>query len=144
MKIFLDTSVLIATFYGDHEHHEASIRLFARHEKDDLFCGAHSLVETYAVLTGMPGQRKAAPHEAMLFLSDIRARVRPVALDETEYFVLTQSSSDQGLTGGSIYDALLGHCALKAGAKILFTWNTKDFLRLFPENPAWARRPDTV
>ena len=33
MKAFLDTSVLVAAFYGDHEHHEPSIELFLRYEK---------------------------------------------------------------------------------------------------------------
>ncbi len=30
MKAFLDTSVLVATFYADHEHHRPSIDLFLR------------------------------------------------------------------------------------------------------------------
>jgi predicted nucleic acid-binding protein len=33
MKAFLDTSVLVATFYADHEHHEPSFKLFVRQEK---------------------------------------------------------------------------------------------------------------
>ena len=32
--------------------------------------------------------------------------------------------------GGAIYEAILAHCALKAKAKVIYTWNTKDFLRL--------------
>jgi hypothetical protein len=32
--------------------------------------------------------------------------------------------------GGAIDDAILGHCALKAKAQTLYTWNVKDFLRL--------------
>ena len=38
-----------------------------------------------------------------------------------------------GVTGGGIYDALLGHCALKAKAEIIYTWNVKHFKRLGPE-----------
>ena len=33
MKGFVDTSVLVATFYGDHEHDAASIALFVRLDK---------------------------------------------------------------------------------------------------------------
>ena len=58
MKAFLDTSVLVATFYGDHEHHELSIKLFLRYEKSAVCCGAHSLAEVYASLTGMPGKER--------------------------------------------------------------------------------------
>jgi hypothetical protein len=38
-----------------------------------------------------------------------------------------------GVTGGGIYDAVLGHCALKAGAGTIYTWNVKHFNRLGPE-----------
>ena len=39
-------------------------------------------------------------------------------------------SAGLGIAGGAIYDAILGHCALKAKAQTLYTWNVKDFLRL--------------
>jgi predicted nucleic acid-binding protein len=58
VKAFLDTSVLVATFYADHEHHPPSIDLFLRFVKKDACCGAHSLAEVYATLTGMPGKRR--------------------------------------------------------------------------------------
>jgi predicted nucleic acid-binding protein len=35
VKAFLDTSVLVATFYADHEHHSSSIDLFLRFGKTD-------------------------------------------------------------------------------------------------------------
>jgi predicted nucleic acid-binding protein len=33
MKAFLDTSVLVPVFYGDHVHHAASLELFTRFPK---------------------------------------------------------------------------------------------------------------
>jgi len=33
VKAFLATSVLVATFYGEHERHEPSFALFLRHKK---------------------------------------------------------------------------------------------------------------
>jgi predicted nucleic acid-binding protein len=45
MKAFLDTSVLVPVFYGDHPHLAASLDLFVRLNKEDGACGAHSLVE---------------------------------------------------------------------------------------------------
>jgi len=137
VKAFLDTSVLVATFYADHEHHSASINLFLRFGKKDACCGAHSLAEVYATLTGMPSPRRVSGDEAMLFLGDIRERLTVVALDEQEYFQMVEASAAANLAGGAIYDAILGHCALKANAEVIYTWNTKDFLRL---PPAIARR----
>jgi predicted nucleic acid-binding protein len=130
VKAFLDTSVLVATFYADHEHHPPSIDLFLRHGRTDVCCGAHSLAEVYATLTGMPGKRRVSGDEAMLFLGDVRERLTLVALDEEEYFQVAQACAAGGLASGAIYDAMLGYCALKAQAKAIYTWNTKDFLRL--------------
>ncbi|MCK6684197.1 MAG: hypothetical protein L6R30_17485 [Thermoanaerobaculia bacterium] len=48
MKAFLDTSVLVATFYADHELHPPSIDLFLALPKVDACCGAQSLAEVYA------------------------------------------------------------------------------------------------
>ena len=71
MKAFLDTSVLVATFYGDHEHHPSSIDLFLRYKKPQVCCAAHSLAEVYATLTGMPGKDRVDAATAFLFLTDI-------------------------------------------------------------------------
>jgi predicted nucleic acid-binding protein len=82
VKAFLDTSVLVATFYGDHEYHHPSIELFLRYEKRDVSCGAHSLAEVYATLTGMPGKNRAGPDETLLFLGNIRERLTVIALTD--------------------------------------------------------------
>jgi len=64
VKASLDTSVLVATFYADHEHHAPSIDLFLRFGKNTACCAAHSLAEVYAILTGMPGSRRVSGNEA--------------------------------------------------------------------------------
>ena len=132
MKAFLDTSVLVATFYGDHENHDPSIELFLRYGKREVCCGAHSLAEVYASLTGMPGKDRASVDEAMLFLGDIRARLKVITLTYKEYFEAVEAAAALGVTGGGIYDAVLGHCALKAGAETIYTWNVKHLRRLGP------------
>ena len=140
MKAFLDTSVLVATFYADHPHHSPSADLFFRFGKNESCCAAHSLAEVYATLTRMPAPRRVSGDQALLFLMDIRAHLSVVALDAGEYFQVLESGGALGLAGGAIYDAVLGHCALKANAEAAYTWNTKDFLRL-PE--AISRRVKT-
>jgi len=142
VKAFLDTSVLVATFYADHENHPASINSFLRFEKQDVCCSAHSLAEVYATLTAMPGQRRVTGHEALLFLCDIRDRMTIVALSEQEYFQMVEESGEAGLAGGAIYDAILGRCALKANAQVIYTWNTRDFLRLPAAVASRVRTPE--
>ena len=141
MKAFLDTSVLVATFYADYENHPSSIDLFLRFGKKDACCGAHSLAEVYATLTGMPSRRRVSGDEALLFLGDIRERLTVVALDEQEYFQMAEASATANLAGGAIYDAILAHCALKAKAEVIYTWNTKDFLRLPPAIAGRVKNP---
>lgn len=141
MKAFLDTSVLVATFYGDHERHPPSIDLFLRFGKKDACCSAHSLAEVYATLTGMPAKRRVSGDEALLFLDNIRERLTLVALDEQEYFQVAEACAAAGLASGAIYDAILGHCALKARAAAIYTWNPKDFLRLSPAIASRVKDP---
>jgi predicted nucleic acid-binding protein len=81
----------------------------------------------------MPGKNRATSDEAMLFLGNIRDRLSLVALTEAEYFEIVEASAAAAVTGGGIYDAVLAHCALKAGAKTIYTWNVKHFKRLGPE-----------
>lgn len=130
MKAFLDTSVLVATFYDGHEHHKSSFELFVSQEKGGGCAAAHSLAEVYSVLTGMPGKERASGDEALLFLGNVRDRLTIVNLDPDEYFRVAEAAAGAGLTGGGIYDAILGHCALKAKAESIYTWNIKHFARL--------------
>jgi predicted nucleic acid-binding protein len=142
VKAFLDTSVLVATFYADHEHHQRNIDVFLRFGKSDACCGAHSLAEVYATLTGMPPPRRVSGEQALLFLGNIRHELMLVALNEQEYFQVTEAAAAAGLAGGAIYDAIVGHCALKVDAEEIYTWNTSDFLRLSPRIAARVKTPD--
>ena len=142
MKAFLDTSVLVAAFYGDHEHHVPSLDLFLRFGRNRACCGTHSLAEVYATLTGMPGKWCVGGDAALLFLSDIREKLTLVSLNEREYFEVLEEAAAVNLAGGAVYDALLGKCALKAKAETIYTWNAKDFLRLSPAVAARVSLPD--
>jgi len=141
VKAFLDTSVLVATFYAHHEFHRPSIDLFLRFKKNQTCCGAHSLAEVYSSLTGRTGRDRVSGDEAMLFLGDIRERLTIVSLDVQEYFKAIEASSALGIAGGAIYDALLAHCAIKAKAEVIYTWNAKDFTRLGREIAARVKAP---
>lgn len=141
MKAFLDTSVLVATFYNGHEHHKSSFELFLNQGKGRGCAAAHSLAELYSVLTGMPGKERASGDEALLFLGNIRDRLTIVSLDPEEYFRVAEAAAATGVTGGGIYDAILGHCALKAKAESIYTWNVKHFKRLGEDIAARVRNP---
>ena len=126
MKGFFDTSVLVPVFYGDHAHHGASLELFIQFDKATGCCGAHSLAEVYSTLTRMPGKHRISGEQAMLFIGSIRERLSVIALGVDEYFDALQASAALGIVGG-IYDAMLAHCAIKAKAEAIYTWNARHY-----------------
>jgi predicted nucleic acid-binding protein len=77
----------------------------------------------------------------MLFLGNMEERLSLIALDAEEYSKAVMHSAESGVVGGMIYDALLAHCALKARAEIIFTWNVEHFRRLGPEVAKRVRTP---
>ena len=141
VKAFLDTSVLVATFYGEHEHHEKSIGLLSQQKKSAGCTAAHCLAEVYSVVTGMPGKNRASPDEAMLFLHDVCERLTTVTLDEGEYLQVLVDVAASSIVGGIVYDAIIARCALKAKAQTIYTWNTKHFNRLGGPIASRVREP---
>lgn len=141
MKVFLDTSVLVATFYGEHEHHEPSISLFLQQKKSTGCTAAHCLAEAYSVVTGMPGKDRASADEALLFLRDVRERLTMVTLNEGEYFKVLEAAAAAGISGGTTYDAIIAQCALKANARVIYTWNGRHFSRLGAHVASRVKKP---
>ena len=125
MKAFFDTSALVPVFYGDHEHHELSLSRFVEFNAHDACCGAHSLAEVYSTLTGMPGKHRVTTDQAMLFIGTIQERLSIISLESHEYAEAVAKWSRLGIVGGSIYDALLASCALKARAETIYSWNLR-------------------
>jgi predicted nucleic acid-binding protein len=101
----------------------------------------HCLAEVYAVVTGMPGKDRASPDEALLFLNDVRERLGLITLSEPEYFKALEQAAAAGILGGTVYDALIAKCALKANAQVIYTWNVKHFNRLGENVAARVRQP---
>jgi predicted nucleic acid-binding protein len=75
----------------------------------------------------MPGKHRISGDQAMLFIGDIRERLTIIALTGNEYADALQQAASQGIVGGGVYDALLAHCAIKAKAETIYTWNTRHY-----------------
>lgn len=141
MKSFFDTSVLVATSVEVHEHHERSFALFTRADRKTACCAAHSLAELYATLTRLPGTARMSADQALLILDSVEERLEIVSLDAREYRQAIQDAANAGIVGGTIYDALIGWCALKARATRIYTWDVADFQRLGAEIAEKVRTP---
>jgi predicted nucleic acid-binding protein len=89
--------------------------------------GAHSLVEVFSTLTRMPGKHRINGEQAMLFIGTVRQRLALVALNGDEYADALDASAARGIVRGTIHDAMLAHCALKAKAEAIYTWNQRHY-----------------
>lgn len=141
MKWFFDTSVLIPVFLEEHIHHDASLEAFAAADKKKACCAAHSLAEVYSTLTRLPGRHRLSGDQALLFLEEIEERCILISLDASDYYSALKTAANAGIVGGTIYDALLGHCALKMNVETIYTWNLDHFKRLGPEVAKRIRTP---
>lgn len=142
MKGFFDTSVLVPVFYGNHVQHRASLDLFIQFDKATGCCEAHSLAEVYSTLTRMPGKHRiSSAEQAMLFIGSIRERLSIITLTGDEYADALHASSARGIVGGGIYDAMLAHCAIKAQAEMIYTWNARHYSLCAPEVTQRLRTP---
>ena len=141
MTRFFDTSVLVAAVLEEHEHHEQSFLALSKANRSSAFCGAHNLAEVYATLTRYPGKQRLSADQALLSLSVFENRLTIVALDAKEYVVAIRRFAAIGITGGTMYDALIAACALKAEADVLYTWNIGHFLLLGDEVARKLRTP---
>ena len=94
---------------------------------DRLWDFAHSLAETYAVLTRLPGPNRLRSGDAIALL-EANWRETPVAhLTAAETWDALRRAERRGVTGGQTYDMLIAACALKADASTIITWNLRHY-----------------
>ena len=89
----------------------------------------------------MPGKHRISGEQAMLFIGSIRERLSVVALTANEYAAALEASAARGIVGGGIYDAILAHCAIKAEAKAIYSWNSRHYQACGPEVTQRLRTP---
>ena len=86
---------------------------------------------------GMPNppqmQKQNPADQAMLFIGSIGGHLTVIALTSDEYAAALEWWSKTPIVGGTIYDALLASCALKAGVETIYTWNQRHYRQLGPE-----------
>jgi predicted nucleic acid-binding protein len=141
VKSFFDTSVLVASFLDGHEHYERSFAVLADAHRKNACCAAHSLAELYATLTRLPGKLGMSVDQALWALDSVAERLELISLEAPEYRHAIREAARGGIAGGTIYDALLGQCALKARATKIYTWNVVHFQRLGAEIAGKVRTP---
>ncbi len=134
MKTLFDTSVLVAALIQNHPKHERALPWLskAKAQKFEFIVPSHTLAELYAVLSTLPVKPRISPNVAWrLIHENIERFAKIVSLSPKEYCSFIKSSSDLGLSGGIIYDALIVKVAEKSKAERILTLNVRHFKRVW-------------
>ncbi len=143
ISYLLDTSCLVAAVCGWHRHHDLTRREIERREAagEELVLAAHSLAETFSVLTRLPEPHRLHPDDALALVEANWGKTRLIALAAADYRGTLRRCRDVGIAGGAVYDALIAACAVKARVATLLTWDLGGFERFLEDEPA-VRAPE--
>ncbi|HEV7493056.1 type II toxin-antitoxin system VapC family toxin [Baekduia sp.] len=109
----LDTSVAIPLLVATHREHAAVVRWCAGRE---VALSGHTVAETYSVLTRLPGDLRLLPEDAARLLRERFSA--PLLLSRKVAAKLPDRLSALGISGGAVYDALVGLAAAEHGAQL--------------------------
>lgn len=104
--VLLDTSTAIALVVEDHEAHDATLEAVRGRR---LGLAGHAWFETFSVLTRLPAGLRRSPADVARLL----AHNFPASgyLGEAESIGLGRELAGLGISGGAVYDALVGAAA---------------------------------
>ena len=108
--VLLDTSAAIALLVEDHDAHALTVDAIRGRP---LGLAGHAWFETYSVLTRLPAPLRRSPADAARLL----AHNFPATgfLSEAEAAGLGAEFARLGISGGAVYDALVGAAARQHG-----------------------------
>lgn len=136
MKVLLDTSVLVAAMVEAHPAHEKSLLWLQRIKQgsDSGLVSAHSVAELYAILTTLPMKPRISPLVAYnLIQRNVFDLCEVLPLSAEDYSAVIKHLSEEGITGGVTYDAVILYAAITGKADRVVTLNEGDFRRIYPQ-----------
>ena len=130
----VDTSVAVPLLVASHHDH-AQVATWAKGRTLTL-CG-HALIETYAVLTRLPGDARVSPADTALILDENFAE--PLLLSAQGARDAHRELASKRVAGGATYDGLVALAAREHGAVLV----TRD-ARARPTYEALGARVDVL
>lgn len=109
-----DTSVAVPLVLASHVAHEHVSRAVGDRE---VRLAAHSALESFSVLTRLPGDARLLPPDAAALLDDRFGSV--LVPPDDVHLGLVAELALRGIAGGAVYDALIAVTARAAGATLL-------------------------
>ncbi|MCE5329004.1 PIN domain-containing protein [bacterium] len=136
MKVFFDTSVLIAAFVMAHPEHGNSLPWLQKVKKKEIegIVSVHSLLESYSILTTLPLSPKIYPSLAVnLIKENVISNFEIIKYNTNDYIRLLNELASENIFGGASYDGLILCAAKKINIDKILTLNLNDFIRIAPE-----------
>ena len=129
MKIGVDSSVLIAGVHANHPRHAvAATWLIQNIPLHELLVAHHSILESYAVLTRLPGEWRLTGSEAKQLLeSTIRSNMQVAQFHASSIWDCIDSLVNHSAVGGHSYDGFIAEILNQSGAEAIATFNTRHF-----------------
>jgi len=112
-RLALDTSVAVPLLVQTHAKHLEVVRWW--NGREIALCG-HALVETYSVLTRLPGDLRLAPVDAARLIGLRFAK--PLLLGSKTAARVPTLLGQLGIAGGAVYDALVALAAVEHDADL--------------------------
>jgi predicted nucleic acid-binding protein len=142
-KALADSSYLVALIDEDHPRHQRVLRWQRRIVRGEWqgVLAAHTLAETYSVLTRIPHTPPISPEMAWQAIERNLAHFEVIALTAEEYARVLSDLAARGIGGGPTYDALIAAAARQAEVDLLLTLNPGHFQRVAPDLAGRIREP---
>ena len=113
-ELLLDTSAAVALVQPTHVHHRD---VFDRARGRTLGLAGHAMIETYSVLTRLPGAQRVSAAVAARII-DVNFPLSH-ALSAAGGRRASRRLSELGIAGGAVYDGLVALAAQEAGIVLL-------------------------
>ena len=132
MKVFLDTSVLLAglmDFGPQSAPSQEILHAVAEKHLPQAMTAWHCCLEVFSVSTRLPPEYRLSPADAARLLEEeVFARMVVQDLPPAARLEMIKAAAHDGTAGGRIYDAHIAEIARAAGADVIVTNNRRHFL----------------
>lgn len=109
-----DTSVLVAGFIPGHRFHPEAVSTLVEVKAEGCLV-AHTMAETYSVLSSPSGPYRVEPEAVVAYLDQFLGRSQPVHPHPGTYREALTLLGDRNRAGGVVFDALIALAARDAG-----------------------------
>lgn len=134
MKVALDTSFIVDLFIPRALRHQATLASYERlrSEGDEFVVADHALIEAFSVLSRSPEPYRIPPETALSVMREHFGHLLPASLASGYSWEVLRHTLARGHWGGRVHDAEIAMASFQAGARLLLTWNLRDFLTIAP------------